>query len=402
MKSVSINLIEFVKRHISHKLIHKPKINLSRESHKLLLDLFLLIKEGEKEFESAIIEEKWLEFSNSDFPKGFDFNYSPEIAKERIEKTAKFGCVFKFKINNREIQVAVIFPGDTKNNSHLCHEKLKRIFIWLYIATKHSWHKCSQKLNIYLYLIDFKKVLPHNDNTIKQEHANTGFTTTCSNSSEIHIYREEEWFKVLIHETFHNLGLDFSGMDNTKINSCIYKIFPIQTEESFFETYCEMWAEIMNILFITYFKNHKKTMKPMIKTAISMLDIEQDFSLLQANKVLKFFGISYTDLYENTEHAKNSRAHKYKEQTPIFSYFILKSMMMFFVDDFLKWCVLNNKNYIQFQQNESVLLAYCGFIREHYKNQKYLDSMRTIEEILKKGNHQSEFMNSLRMTCHEL
>jgi len=408
MKPESKNLIDFIKTHISHHLSDIPKIHLSSESKQLFIALFHNIQEAEQNFitnfENGSIIEKWLDFENTAVPKGFDYNYSPEIARVAIEKTAKFGCIFNFKIHSRNIQIAVIFPTDTKNNGHYCHEKLKQMYVWLYVAMKYASAKCSQNLNIYLYLTDLKKKMPTSELVIEQENANTGFTTTCNTISEIHIYREEEWFKVLIHETFHNLGLDFSGIDNAKINKCIFAIFPIQTQECFYESYCEMWAEIINILFISYFTSLSKKIENILHKAVRMLETEQEYSMLQCAKVLQFFGITYQDLYETTDHAKAARDNKYKEKTPIFSYYILKCMMMFFLDDYLVWCAKHNHKSIQFNKNDTNMLAYCEFIREHYKNDRFLKSINDISDWMKKKGHKhsSDIMRSLRMTCHEL
>jgi hypothetical protein len=408
MKPVSKKIIDFIKSHVSKHLPDIPKIRLSSESRALLVELFHNIQEAEEsfktKFENGSIVEKWLDFENSTIPRGFDFNYSPEIAKVAIEKTAKFGCIFTFKIHSRNIQIAIVFPTGTKNNSHYCHEKLKQMYMWLYVAMKHASAKCSQNLNIYLYLTDLKKHFPTSEMVIQQENANTGFTTTCNTTSEIHIYRQEEWFKVLIHETFHNLGLDFSGIDNTKINHCIFAIFPVQTQECFFESYCEMWAEVMNILFIAYFTSSSKKIENLLHKSVSMLETEQEFTVLQCAKVLDFFGITYQDLYETTDHAKDARANKYKEKTPIFSYYILKCIMMFFLDDYLVWSAKHNDKSIQFNKNDTNMLAYCEFIREHFKNDRFLKSMNAMESWMKKYGHKhgSDIMRSLRMTCYEI
>ena len=63
-----------------------------------------------------------------------------------------------------------------------------------------------------------------NIDIIDQIHVNTGFTTTCPVDSEIVIFREEEWFKVFIHETFHNFALDFSDMNNSACHKIVLDI----------------------------------------------------------------------------------------------------------------------------------------------------------------------------------
>ena len=51
-----------------------------------------------------------------------------------------------------------------------------------------------------------------------QSHVNSGYTYTCKENNEIVIYREEEWLKVLIHESFHAYGLDFSSFPHGSIS----------------------------------------------------------------------------------------------------------------------------------------------------------------------------------------
>ena len=123
--------------------------------------------------------------------------------------------------------------------------------------------KLTKKLAGDVYFIDLKKTLPRkHDDPIDQIHVNTAFTTTCQPHTNVHIFREEEWYRALIHESFHNLGLDFILMDSKfkKIaEDRIRAIFPVTiTELRFYETYCEMWGEIMNCMFMVYFIENRK------------------------------------------------------------------------------------------------------------------------------------------------
>lgn len=399
LKPISNELIDFIKNHISNK-INIPKTKFSINSKKLLSNIFEHMLNGEKAFENANIKEKWIDFEKDKLPKGFDYDYSPEIARNQIESMQKFGCVYSFSLNGRNIQVTIIIPRTITKND--CNDKIKRIFIWLYIATKYSNYECSRNLNIYIYLTDLTKVLPSNHKRIQQENANTGFTTTCNTTSEIHIFRSEEWFKVLLHETFHNLGLDFSGVNNDGIDHCIYKIFPLNCEQKYFETYCEMWAETINAMFVSFLSSKNKNIENMIKKTTDILKIEREFSIFQCVKVLHFYGIKYTDLYENTPSAAHARIHKYKETTPVFSYYILKSIMMFFIDDYIDWCASNNQMSINFNKNPNNLIKYCQFIREHYKNPSYIESIKSIEKNVLNKKHPKNIMETLRMTVYEL
>lgn len=399
LKPISNDLNDFIKTHIS-PYIKCPKTMFSMNSKKLLSSIFEHMLNGEKAFENANIKDKWIDFEKDRLPKGFDYEYSPEIARNEIESMQKFGCIYNFILNGRNIQVSIIMPRTFSRND--CNDKIKRIFIWLYIATKYSNYECSRNLNIFIYLTDLIKVLPSNHKHIQEENANTGFTTTCNTTSEIHIFRSEEWFKVLLHETFHNLGLDFSGVNNDGIDQCIYNIFPLKCEKKYFETYCEMWAETINVMFISFLSSKKKNIENMIKTTIDLLKIEREFSLFQCVKVLHFYGMTYTDLYENTPSAAHTRIHKYKETTPVFSYYILKSIMMFFIDEYIDWCATHNQSSINFNKDPDNLIKYCGFIREHYKNDSYIDAIKSLEKNVLNKKNPKTIMETLRMTVYEI
>jgi len=411
LKPITKEIIEYVNTYISPSM-KCPNIKFSDSSKKMLSKIFDFMIEGENAFTESNIQDKWIDFdktNNDKIPKGLDYNYSPEIARSEIEKMPKYGCIYNFNLNHRNIQVNIIIPRTNKISLHNCNEKIKRIFIWFYIATKYASNACSQNLNIFIYLTDLKKTLPSPSSNIKQENANTGFTTTCNTNSEIHIYRDEEWFKVLLHETFHNLGLDFVGIENKKINQCIYNIFPIKTEEKYFETYCEMWAEIINIMFISFLSSKNRKMENLIKKTKDMLKIEREFSLFQSIKILNFYGMTYEDLYENSKSAIHARMYKYKENTPVFSYYILKSIMMFFIDEYIEWCAIHNHWSLNFDKTErkNNLIEYCKFIGEHYNNDIFLYNVRSIEKLFSLNRTKNililnEMNKTLRMTVFEL
>ena len=108
-----------------------------------------------------------------------------------------------------------------------------------------------------MYFKTFKKILPNNQLiTLNSEHVNTAYTSGCRENTETVIFRQEEWFKVFIHETFHNFGLDFSNMNMNNTDSKLNKIFNVNIEYKLYESYCETWARIINVMFYTYNKLH--------------------------------------------------------------------------------------------------------------------------------------------------
>jgi hypothetical protein len=265
---------------------------------------------------------------DTDAPKGESYDYMEQSIRTHIEGLKKRVTQVKLKVGHRVYTIFFIIPVGTANH---IDKYVKKINTWLQVATLYTKSECSKEVTVYLYMTDLKKVLPSKKgDTLVPENANTAFTTSCQPKTEIILYRREEWFKVFIHESFHNLGLDFAG-ENVK--PTLFRIFPIKSEFKLYETYTEMWAELMNIIFITVEEN---TREPILKKLEKYIQMERKFSLFQSAKILNHFGITYKDLFEKTAEADQMRK-KYKEDTEIFCYFILKTLLMYNCNDFIEW-----------------------------------------------------------------
>jgi hypothetical protein len=274
--------------------------------------------------------------------------------------------------------------------------------MWLCIADYFASNKCSNVINIHLVLTDHLKLLPSKDKEISKEHANSAFTTSCAPHTTINIYRYEEWFKVFIHETMHNLGLDFSAMNTNLPNTYIKKTYPLFhiKDLRIYESYCEIWAELINIVFYVFFTSTKKIFEKIVKCVL----IETEWSLLQCVKVLNFYGLTYKEMYEVT--ADNKR-HKYKEtDTHIMSYYVIKSLLFFKIKEFVIWCYNNNDNILDFKKSESNIISFCNFIRTHHNDKDFLLGLKKYEEFFKEYDDQSDLTmffikNTLRMSLLE-
>jgi len=265
---------------------------------------------------------------NTDAPKGSSYDYMEQSIRTHIEGLKKRVTQVKLNVGKRVYTIFFIIPVGTE---HHIEKYVKKINTWLQVATLYAKPECSKAVTVYLYLTDLKKVLPKKDGImLDPENANTAFTTSCQPKTEIILYRREEWFKVFIHESFHNLGLDFAG-ENVK--ETLFRIFPINSEFKLYETYTEMWAELMNIIFITVEENPRGSILKKLEKYIQM---ERKFSLFQSAKILDHFGITYRSLFEKTSEADQLRK-KYKEDTEIFCYFILKTLLMYNCSDFIEW-----------------------------------------------------------------
>jgi len=402
LNPISKYLIEFLEVNISHKIgcFQKTKFSID------ILTFFYLL------FERMVIANQELKKSSiqsinlTNLSKGHDYSYVDSEIKSYIEDMQFIGKQYIFNINQRTIQVNM-FCENNCSEVYLKHS-IEKIFIWLHVAFGFSNPECSQSLTIFIYLTDLEKDIPLKNHTINRINVNTGFTFSCKSKNEINIYRKEEWFKVLIHESFHNLGLDFSHHQCSHIDSKILSIFPVNADVRIYETYCEMWAEIINIMFIVFNKStNKESIENMIKNTEKLLDYERTFSLFQCVKVLKHMGISYNELHDRSEKSHIIRNLRYKEKTCVLSYYVLKSILMYKINNFLEWCIKNNGYSIKFSETNinQNMDSYFDLIREHHLDKRYVLCIKNLDEWFNKQEKtkrkQDIELRTLRMSVFE-
>ena len=184
-------------------------------------------------------------------PNNFNYNSFPEIIREHIDELSLSEISYTFSLFNRSIKVVFIVEDaniELKINTY--NKYVDSIIMWLHILNLYSSKQCANSLVIYFYFTSLEKKLPvSNIHILDEKHINTAFTTTCPKDSEIVIFRHEEWFKVFIHETFHNFGLDFSDINNDNCHDHLLKIFKVNSLVNSYEAYTEFWAEIINASF---------------------------------------------------------------------------------------------------------------------------------------------------------
>lgn len=336
---------------------------------------------------------------------GINYNYIPKEIRAGLEQYKKHGYQTTFYFPGRTIHIFMVFPKNTKNTGSKtkreCMLYIRKIFMWLYIAEKYASNKCSRVLNLYFYMTNHLKTLPDVvQEPIHMVHVNTAFTLPCSEINYMYLFRSEEWFKVFIHETFHNFGIDFSKMDQKSAEKRILSRFPLPISDiRIFESYCETWAQTINLLFISYWSESKplyltqatskrysqlnKTKKRAFSSTNpsfskirvkmeSLLGKERPFSVFQCIKVLNHFDLTYDDIYKTDQHPANIvKIRNYQEKTNVFSYYVLKTILFYHLNVFLEWCIENNENVLDFRKTESTLTKYVKLIEGLYADPEY-------------------------------
>ena len=419
MQKEYLELTSFLSKNVFNEIsIDKKQTQFSSTSNIMMHQLFNNVSYADRTYNSNNITTEHLDLKNDKLPKGADYKYCPQPIRNEIESMRKVGARYKFRINSRTFSVVLICSDKLDNVRRFMNQSIKQIYMWLYTASQYASTNCSEQMNIYLYLTALPKMLPTKGQTISQVNVNTAFTTSCKKNTEINLYRHEEWFKTFIHETFHNMGLDFSAYNNNAIDKEILTMFPVNVDVRLYETYCETWAELLAVTFNVYRSMRRNTsiedinskIPKMVETVEKLLVIELKHALFQVAKILSHYDLKYEELVEHNNSLQLSTQCNYKEDTPVLSYYIIRSILIFNIDSFVLWCSRNNNMSISFAQmstreniNEK-MIKYCKLIRDQYMNPDYIYLVESIQKAIKKIKtipKNKYILENLRMTITE-
>ena len=343
-------------------------------------------------------------------PKSFSSTYiTPEIS-QYITNEAKKILTFECQIKTRLIRLHfVIFKNNPNIVDLISHYKVlaHRVYMWLSMISDKS--KCIETLNIYIYLTPFEKKIPAaKGDSIGPENANTGYTFRCDKQNEIVIYRQEEWFKVLMHETMHAFGADFDNHPEENDHEYLKTLFslPDDVNIKLSETYSEIWARIMNVVFQTYFKSppslESRTLSKFKKNIEFYLHLECVFSLYQCIKILDYMGINYAVLTDGSESSKQIVTSFYRENTNVFAYYVLTSVLLNNYRDFLTWCATHNGGGLNIFKVKATQSEFVNFIKLCYKKSDLLSQIVETEKKVvrdyKKAATNRVLLKTMRMT----
>jgi hypothetical protein len=410
-------------------------VEQTQKTKKIITKLFKELKQADNEIKIKkqtegskfykINIEKIVNISQVPKPKTFNASSFPIEIREHIDTATNYSLSYTFSLFDRNINIIFIVED---NNPQLqidyYNDYVEKILVWLSVVNEYSSKKCSKNITLYIYFTSLKKNLPSsNIHILGENNVNTAFTHTCPINSEIVIFRKEEWFKVLMHETFHNFALDFSDM-NSQSSICkerVLSIFPVNSNVNLYEAYTEFWAEIMNALFCSYYLTTDKVnqdiseselMKELLSNFDFFINFERTYGFFQLVKTLDFMGITYKDLYSKKPESVALRNTLYKENSNILSYYIIRPILMNNYQGFLSWCSKNNFSLLQFKKTNTNLEEFCNFIKSNYKTKSMIDSVTCMQKFIlkfkkmknnKKTNENIDFaLSNMRMSLCEL
>ncbi len=249
--------------------------------------------------------------------------------------------------------------------------------IILYICSVNTTHK-ETIFNIYLFLTDFRKTEPIN--IVEQKNINSGYTV---NNKSIVIYRQEELYKVFIHECFHLFCLDFSNVNGINYKEMFEPLFQVKSEFLLFECFCEYWARTLNAAIVAY-HSKKNIMFKEFQIAFELnINVERCFSLLQLTHFLKMMNLTYLDLI------KGRAMNSYRENTNGICYYVLSALLMYNFEQTMNWFIDNNETIINFTKTNDNIYMFYLFIKIIYNEKELLNLLESIS----KENREIQTMN---------
>jgi len=178
------------------------------------------------------------------------------------------------------------------------------------------FNKTINNLNVdlILFLSNALKKFPERQQPLTENEVNSADTYTFQRPL-IRLYRQEEMFKVFIHELIHSTQCD------KLVDSNIEYTFNINSSLRPIETITETFAEFINCVIYSHI--HKMDLD-------KVLEQEINFGFKQTAKILNHFNFtSVTDFL-------NRSNNQIIQTTSAFEYHVLKTVLLFKFDEYLK------------------------------------------------------------------
>lgn len=224
----------------------------------------------------------------------------------------KLEYTHKYNISYKNLTINLVIYSKKKITKTLLNGILTRIITIGLFKSQHT----KIVINVDIFLTQFKKLMNKDTKILGPREINSGF---AERNKKICIFRSEELNKVLVHELIHYLDLDLHYVDFKDF----YNFFNISPNQTVLlnEAYTEIIAILINSIIDS----------PNITSNRTILNNELKFSFYQVAKILIFYG--FTDANEFFQANTNT---KFKQKTSIFSYFIVKTLLLYNLNTFLE------------------------------------------------------------------
>ena len=267
----------------------------------------------------------------------------------------------------------------------------------------------TDKCILGLYPSIMKKMFPNNNQPITPYNINSGFTLPYSHSI---IFRKEEIIKVTIHELLHQIGVNLNIVIN---KNSIDKFFKYKKNDDILidEAYVEFYACIINLLYIKTIYNLDDGI------LMKLLSYELQFSMLQLAKLLLHFNIyDYNDFYPQCHLLNNNNNNNNPNcissnkvninshymcanTTHPESYIIIKTAMLYYMDETLDILTKNGKNIFYPNNNKTNNNDIINYILDICGRESFVNSINEIIKLYNNNKNNTFIKETCRLTCIE-
>jgi hypothetical protein len=244
-----------------------------------------------------------------------DNKFTSDNIKNKILKKLKYG--YQFNFNNNEI-----IYYSKKNIKNTVPNIIIHMF-QIIVTLKKIFNKNNYKQTIIYFETDEKKKFPKKNIILGPNEVNSGLTfldldLNKLKNGNIILYRKEEILKVLIHELIHSNLIDEKIIFSKKTNE-FSNLFCVDYKILLNEAFTESLATVINIFYIhIFYKIKKNRLNLMFKNEIK-------YSNYICSKIIKFYGINnIKDILKNNNECINN----FPQKTNVFSYYILKNILL--------------------------------------------------------------------------
>lgn len=261
------------------------------------------------------------------------YSFNNIVGAENLEGNIMFNCKFKDAIKDGTQYINnIIYTIIKIIGFYVKYTILKNVFL-------------NRLPNIVIYFTDVNKCLNQDGNVLDVNVINSAFYYGNYDEHSLVVYRQQEIFKVLIHELQHFYKIDLIGFETRektyKLNDLISNFYNVKRADDKFlnvnEAYTEMNATILNTIFSTNSFNKINL--------TNNFYIEMLFSLYQLGKLFNYEKIP-NSLYIYSNKTKD---YNFRQKTFIFEYNYLKSKLLFQFNDILKF--INDTKYYSEKEN---------------------------------------------------
>jgi hypothetical protein len=292
---------------------------------------------------------------------------------EFIHNKLNYKHIHTISYNNLTIKLTIYSKNKTLPKKMLEDIILRIIICGLFKSTHNNIN-----INVDIYLTPFKKKCEYSQgiDVIGPREINSGASIT---NTKLFIFRQEELNKVLVHELIHYLELDLNEVPF--LDCSTYFNISSNNEIRLNEAYTEIMALMINTII---FSDKVDVIK-------DILNKELKYSMYQSAKILSLFNFKNAH-----EFFKQCDCDNFRQNTDIFSYFIVKTAILLNLDDFLKL----------YYNGKITRLNFKEYILAITLSKKYMSLIDKFMKIIHSNKHflkhPKTLLNTLRMTYYDL